>query len=228
LAKKGLGVITRAVEEARRIFERMTSYATYRITETIRLLLFISLSILAFNSYPVTAIQIVLLAILNDIPILTIASVLGVFGVISIFIVFIYVRNFLGFPQGMVQTMMFLKLQVAGHMTIFLTRNLSWLWDRHWPNVSMFLALEGTQIVGTLVAVYGWLVAPNRLDSSTLHLGLCHYCLDAGTECDQSIELSITDKIAAQINFWEISIRQDSHPAWPSFALNILPEHHGY
>lgn len=182
LTEKGLGVITRAVEEARRIFERMTSYATYRITETIRLLLFISLSILAFNSYPVTAIQIVLLAILNDIPILaiawdnaptakrpvrwdmtrvlTIASVLGVSGVISSFIAFIYVRSFLGFPQEMVQTMMFLKLLVAGHMTIFLTRNLGWLWDRPWPNLSMFLALEGTQIIGTLVAVYGWLVAP--------------------------------------------------------------------
>lgn len=182
LTARGLGVITRAIEEARRIFERMTSNATYRIAETIRLLLFISLSILAFNYYPVTAIMIVLLAILNDIPILsiawdnaetaerpvrwnmfrvlTIAGVLGVTGVISSFIVFWFARSILGLPRPMVQTIVFLKLLVAGHMTIFLTRNRGWIWDRPLPSLTLFLSLEATQIVGTLIAVYGFLVYP--------------------------------------------------------------------
>jgi H+-transporting ATPase len=44
----------------------MNSYAIYRIAETIRVLLFMTLSILAFNFYPVTAVMIVLLAVLND------------------------------------------------------------------------------------------------------------------------------------------------------------------
>ncbi len=73
LTAPGLDVITRAVEEARRIFERMTSYATFRIAETIRVLLFMTLSIVVFDFYPVTAIMIVLLAILNDFPIMMIA-----------------------------------------------------------------------------------------------------------------------------------------------------------
>ena len=105
LTAPGLAVITRAIEEARQIFERMTGYATYRIAETTRVLLFMTTSILVFNFYPVTAIMVVLLALFNDLPImmiaydnaptalrpvrwdmarvLTIASVLGVFGVIE-------------------------------------------------------------------------------------------------------------------------------------------------
>ena len=112
LTAPGLSVIARAMEEARRIFERMTSYAIYRIAETIRVLLFMTLSILVFNFYPVTAIMIVLLAILNDVPImaiaydnvrvarharcagtcsrvLTMATVLGVLGVIASFTLFL-------------------------------------------------------------------------------------------------------------------------------------------
>ena len=111
----------RAIEEARRIFERMTSYAIYRIAETMRLLLFMTASILVFNFYPVTAIMVVLLALLNDIPImmiaydnapvaprpvrwdmtrvLTIATVLGVFGVLESFGLFWLVRDYLALPS---------------------------------------------------------------------------------------------------------------------------------
>ncbi len=180
LTEPGLGVITRAVEEARRIFGRMISYATFRIAESLRLVLFMSISVLAFNFYPVTPIMVVLLAILNDIPIMliawdnvktpkhpvrwdmkrviTVASVLGIFGVASSFLLYWYVRQQMGLPDESIKTIMFLKLLVAGHMTIFLTRNTGWLWERPWPNLWMFLALEGTQILGTLFAVFGWLI----------------------------------------------------------------------
>jgi len=51
----------------------MTNYAIYRIAETIRVLLFLTLAIMIFNFYPVTAIMIVLLAIMNDGAMLAIA-----------------------------------------------------------------------------------------------------------------------------------------------------------
>ena len=51
----------------------MTSYAIYRIAETIRVLLLISISIVVFNFFPVTPVMIVLLALLNDAAILSIA-----------------------------------------------------------------------------------------------------------------------------------------------------------
>ncbi len=73
LTAPGLSVITTAIEEARRIFERMNSYAIYRIAETMRLLLFMTATIVIFNFYPVTAVMVVLLALLNDLPIMMIA-----------------------------------------------------------------------------------------------------------------------------------------------------------
>ncbi len=62
----GLSVIIDAIKESRRIFQRMNSYAIYRIAETLRVLLFMTLAILIFNYYPLTAVMIVMLALLND------------------------------------------------------------------------------------------------------------------------------------------------------------------
>jgi H+-transporting ATPase len=182
LTAPGLSVIARAVEEARRIFERMTAYATFRIAETTRVLLFMTLSILIFDFYPVTAVMIVLLAVLNDFPILMIAydnvrvaerpvrwdmhrvltmsTVLGVMGVVASFLVFWIAERYFGLSRPTIQTLIFLKLLVAGHLTIYLTRNEGWFWQHPWPNWRLFVATETTQVLGTLAAVYGWFVEP--------------------------------------------------------------------
>jgi len=182
LTAPGLSVITTAIEEARRIFERMTSYAIYRIAETMRVLLFMTASILIFNFYPVTAIMIVLLALLNDIPImmiaydnapfaatpvrwdmlrvLTIASVLGVYGVLESFGLYWIVRDLLALSPSLVQPLIFLKLLVSGHMTIYLTRNKGPIWERPWPSWKLIVPCESTQALGTLIVVYGWFMAP--------------------------------------------------------------------
>ncbi len=73
LTRPGLSVIIDAIIESRKIFQRMINYSIYRICETIRLLFFVTLSIIVFQFYPITALMIVLLALLNDLPILTIA-----------------------------------------------------------------------------------------------------------------------------------------------------------
>lgn len=182
LTAPGLSVIARAVEEARRIFERMTGYATFRIAETIRVLLFMSLSILVFGFYPVTPAMIVLLAVLNDLPIMMIAfdnapvapapvrwdmrrvlalsSVLGVAGVVASFTLFWIGRDGLELARPTLQSLIFLKLLVAGHLTLFLTRNDGPPWRRPWPSWKLVLATEATQALGTLAAVYGWFVPP--------------------------------------------------------------------
>ena len=54
--------------------------------------------------------------------------------------------------------MIFLKLLVAGHMTIYLTRNKGPIWQRPWPSWKLFAATETTQLLGTLAVVYGWFV----------------------------------------------------------------------
>ncbi len=73
LMMSGLSVIIEAIKESRNIVQRMNSYAIYRIAETLRVLLFITLAILILNFYPVTAVMIVMLALLNDGAILSIA-----------------------------------------------------------------------------------------------------------------------------------------------------------
>jgi H+-transporting ATPase len=181
LLTPGLSVIIDAIKESRKIFQRMTSYAIYRIAETIRVLLFMTLSILVFNFYPVTAVMIVLLALLNDGAILSIAfdkvrysnrpeawnmrsvlgiaTVLGVAGVIASFGLFYLGERVFHLSREFIQPLMYLKLSVAGHLTIFLTRTRGPFWSMR-PARILFVAVIGTQAVATLIAVYGLLMPP--------------------------------------------------------------------
>jgi H+-transporting ATPase len=176
LTTPGLSVIIDAIQESRKIFQRMNSYAIYRIAETLRVLLFMTLAILIFNFYPLTAIMIVMLALLNDGAILSIAydnvryrnqpeawnmrvvlgvaTVLGLVGPAAAFgLFYIGDRVFqLGHPQ--LQTMMYLMLSVAGHLTIFQTRTRGPWWSTR-PAWILLAAVCGTQAVATLIAVYG-------------------------------------------------------------------------
>ena len=182
LTEPGLGVITGAVEEARRIFERMLSYATFRITETTRMVLFIAGTIIFLGIFPVTAIMVALLAMLNDIPIMTIAtdntrtasepvrwnmpwvltdaSILGVTGVVESSVLLWIAVTYLPLTPSQLQTLLFLKLLVAGHLTLYVVRVRDWFWRKPWPSWKLLAALETTQVVGTLAAIFGWLVTP--------------------------------------------------------------------
>ncbi|MEJ2548678.1 MAG: HAD-IC family P-type ATPase, partial [Gemmatimonadota bacterium] len=179
LVTPGLSVIIDAIKESRKIFQRMTSYAIYRIAETIRVLLFMTLSILVFNFYPVTAVMIVLLALLNDGAILSIAydrvrysdepetwemrnvlgvaTVLGLVGVVASFCLFYIGERVLGMSREAIQPLMYLKLSVAGHLTIFLTRTRGPFWSIR-PAPILFAAVLTTQVIATLIAVYGVLM----------------------------------------------------------------------
>lgn len=181
LTAPGLGVIHEAIQQSRITFGRMQSYATFRITETIRIVLFMTLSILIFNFYPITALMIILLALLNDLPILAIAYdhsspsdhpvrwnlpdllttavVLGLVGVTSSFVLF-FILHEEGFAEPMIQSMLFLKLVIAGHNTLYVCRSHGWFWEKPWPSPLLFGATFGTEIAGTLAAVYGLFIAP--------------------------------------------------------------------
>jgi len=181
LTAPGLSVIHEAMQQARITFARMKSYATFRIAETIRIILFMTLSIIVFNFYPITALMIILLALLNDIPILAIAydntkvhnkpvrwrmrellvvaSLLGIAGVVASFVLFFILKEN-GIPEDLIQTLMFLKLIIAGHSTIYVTRSEGWFWQRPYPSPLLLGATFGTEILGTFIAVYGLLVTP--------------------------------------------------------------------
>jgi len=140
-----------------------------------------TLAILFFKFYPVTAVMIVMLAVLNDGAILSIAydnvhykdqpeawnmhmvlgisTVLGVIGVVSAFGLFYLGERVFHLDRAHIQTLIYLKLSVAGHLTIFLTRTRGPFWSIR-PARILWVAVLGTQIVATLIAVYGLFMTP--------------------------------------------------------------------
>jgi H+-transporting ATPase len=181
LMTSGLSVIIDAIKESRKIFQRMNSYAIYRIAETLRVLLFMTLAILVFNFYPMTAVMIVMLALLNDGAILSIAydnvhyqdkpeawnmrmvlgvaTVLGVVGPVAAFGLFYLGERVYHLDRAHIQTLMYLMLSVAGHLTIFLARTRGPFWSIR-PGRILWVAVLGTQVVATLIAVYGLFMTP--------------------------------------------------------------------
>ncbi len=73
LTAPGLSTIVNAIRVARQIFERIESYIHYRVAMTLDIMVLVVASIVIFEFQPITAIMIVALALLDDIPIMTIA-----------------------------------------------------------------------------------------------------------------------------------------------------------
>ncbi|GAB6077317.1 plasma-membrane proton-efflux P-type ATPase [Hydrogenobaculum acidophilum] len=177
LLSPGLMVIVRAIEIARQIFGRMEAYTIYRIAETVRVVFFMVLSIVIFQFYPVSSLMIILLALLNDIPILSIAYDnariskkpvrwdmyeviimafwLGIAGVVSSFLLYFLLVRYWKLQIHTIQTIIFLKLIIAGHYTIFITRAKDWFFKKPLPSPPLFIATMGTNFIGTIIAVYG-------------------------------------------------------------------------
>ena len=181
LTQPGLSVIIDAITESRKIFQRMSNYAIYRISETIRILFFLVFSIIVFSFYPITPLMIVLLAILNDLPIMTIAydnvkisssperwnmrvvlgvaTGLGMIGVASSFVL-LYVGNSVfgfGLHPGPLQSLIYLKLSVSGHLLFFAARTRNHFWSVK-PATPLFLAIVTTQFIATVITAQGILL----------------------------------------------------------------------
>jgi H+-transporting ATPase len=192
LTKPGLSVIIDAVKESRKIFQRMTNYAIYRINETIRVLVFVTLSIVVFQLFPVTALMIVLLALLNDMPIMTIAydnvrysprperwnmrallvisTFLGAIGVVSTFGLLYIGLEVLHLSPDVLQSFIYLKLSVAGHFALFVARTRGPFWSVK-PARPLLLAVVLTQITATIITVYGILLPAMGWDLAGLVWG---------------------------------------------------------
>ncbi|HFD79051.1 MAG TPA: plasma-membrane proton-efflux P-type ATPase [Gammaproteobacteria bacterium] len=183
LTAPGLSVIVNAIEEARRIFERMNAYAIYRISETIRIMFFVVFAMVFFNFYPITAIMIILLAFFNDVPIMTIAydhtglekqpvrwnmrqvitvaTAMGIVGVVGSFGMLLLAMDWLKLDVAQVQTYVFLKMAVAGHLVLFVARTRGHFWERPWPAPVMVWSAVVTKVAATILAVYGFgLITP--------------------------------------------------------------------
>ena len=181
LTRPGLSVIVSAVNEARKIFDRMISYVTYRVAMTIDLMLFVTLSIVMTGLEPLNAMMVILLALLDDIPIMTIAydntktaknpvrwrlkkvlTVATVLGMVSVGqnfgLLHLTAKFFSAADIVHIQSMMFLQLVVGGHLLLLITRHKSWFFLKPFPSAKLFLAIVITQLVAVILCRYGILI----------------------------------------------------------------------
>src|SRR6266568_5083984 len=182
LTAPGLSVIIEGIAEARRIFERMMSYVLYRIAMTIAIMVFVVLASIYYHFFPLTAIMLIALALLDDVPIMTIAfdnasvppqpvkweldrvlvisSVLGLLGVIQSFGLLYLGDTLHHLDRPQLQTTMFLQLVAGGHLMLFVTRTRGLFWRPPYPSSKLFFAIVATQIAAVLMCSQGWLVPP--------------------------------------------------------------------
>ena len=184
LTAPGLSVIIEGIAEARRIFERMTSYVLYRIAMTVAIMVFVVLASIYYHFFPLTAIMLIALALLDDVPIMTIAfdnasvppqpvkweldrvlvisSVLGLLGVIQSFGLLYLGDTVHHLDHSHLQTMMFLQLVAGGHLMLFVTRSHGVFWKPPYPSLKLSFAIVATQIAAVLMCSEGWLVPSLR------------------------------------------------------------------
>jgi H+-transporting ATPase len=158
----------------------MMSYTLYRIAMTIDIMVFIVLATVVYGFFPLTPVMIIALALLDDVPIMTIAFdnasapekpvrwemkrvmavsvVLGTLAVVQSFGLMYLGKTVFGADLAQLQTMMFLQLVAGGHLMLFVTRSEAEFWRPPYPADSLLWAILGTQVFATLICALGWLV----------------------------------------------------------------------
>jgi H+-transporting ATPase len=181
LLSSGISVIKDAIVEARNIFTRLYNYSLYRISESLRLIITIAVLGVLYRAYPLTPVQLIVLAFLNDIPIVSLAfdrvkaspapahinakerfTISGIFGLVGIansLILFFIMMYVLHLPWPEIETMFFLKLTVSGHLLVYVAHTKE-RWWKFLPAKQVIWATLGTQLLATAFALSGIFVAP--------------------------------------------------------------------
>jgi len=84
---------------------------------------------------------------------------LGLTGVISTFALFYVAENHFHINREIIQPLIYLKLSVAGHLTVFVARTRGPFWS-HRPATILLVAVILTQLAATFISVYGILMPP--------------------------------------------------------------------
>jgi H+-transporting ATPase len=124
--------------------------------------------------------MIILLAVLNDLPILTIAydntwldpkpvrwemrrvltvsTVLGLLGVVETFGMLVLAEFVFNLSQAQIQSLVYLKLAVAGHLTLFVARTKRQFLTSPYPAPILLGAIVATQALAAAIVGFGLLV----------------------------------------------------------------------
>lgn len=181
LTLPGIAVIKDAIIEARKIFTRLYNYSVYRISESFRLIVTIAIIGVIFGTYPLTPVQIILIALLNDVPIIslaydtvavskapskinpkkrfTLSLLFGSAGILNSMILLWIAVSIFHAPWIVIQTLFFLKLTVSGHMLVYVAHTEK-PWYRFLPSKQVIWATTITQLIASLIAFFGIFTAP--------------------------------------------------------------------
>ena len=88
---------------------------------------------------------------------LGISTVLGIIGVFSSFGIFFIGKEIFHLSNEVLQSFIYLKLSVAGHLTVFVARTKGHFWSVK-PSASLLLAVITTQIIATIIVISGFLL----------------------------------------------------------------------
>lgn len=179
LISDGIGVMRDAFVEGRRIFARLWAYSVYRISESFRLIVTIAVLGLLLGTYPLSPLQLILIAVLNDIPVISLAGnrvrvaprpsrlrvgeqfgqslLFGTVGVVNSLLLYAVALYALKLPLAVVQTLFFLKLTVSGHLLLYVAHTKE-RWWRYLPSGTVIAATGTTQLIATLLALTGFLM----------------------------------------------------------------------
>ncbi|MDH4330664.1 MAG: plasma-membrane proton-efflux P-type ATPase [Candidatus Moranbacteria bacterium] len=176
LMDHGISVIRDAIIESRKIFARLYSYSVYRISESFRVIITITIFGVVFGEYLLQPIQLILLALLNDIPIISLAFnrvkiahkpqsinakrrlitsiFFGSVGLANSILFVIISRNVFNLDWEYIQTLFFLKLTVSGHLLIYNAHTRE-RWYEYLPSKQVIWATSITQIIATVFCLTG-------------------------------------------------------------------------
>jgi H+-transporting ATPase len=177
VVRSGLTILSDGISESRRIFGRMRTYVIYRVAETMRRLLSLTIAVVAFSIYPLTPAMLALLATLNALvlialaydevrpaarperwrmhEVLSIAVALSAISLVEFFGLFFLAREVFRLSHLEVQTLLYLALSAAGYFTLLVARTRSWFWTQP-PAPVLLLAMVVALGLGYVVALLGW------------------------------------------------------------------------
>ncbi|KAG0165071.1 hypothetical protein DFQ30_009002 [Apophysomyces sp. BC1015] len=175
LLAPGLSTITEGIITSRAIFQRLKSYALYRITSTIHFLLFMFI-ITLIEDWSMPAVLLIMICVLNDAAtlvisidnteiserpdkwrigqLLTLSTVLAVLLAALSFGHFYVARDVFGVSDNELHSIMYLHISSAPHFVIFSTR-VPGFWWQNMPHWIFAVCIIGTQIIALFFSVYG-------------------------------------------------------------------------
>jgi H+-transporting ATPase len=179
LTKPGIFHLPDAVSIGRKVYRRMLTYTTNKVTKTIQVALFLSLGLLITGELVTTPRLILLLLFANDFVTMSLASdrvtpsaqpdrwnirvlmgsstMIAVSWLLYCFSVFYVGRHFMNLPAT--QTLVFLALVFSGLATVYLVRESQSFWKSR-PGTFLLCATAGDVVVVSAMAVFGVLMAP--------------------------------------------------------------------